>query len=283
MKLLSHPILLEHGLESHPESPKRLQAVLEAIENSPYHNLLDLSILRRATIDELELVHTKDYIDRVLSGGHLDPEMEITAETVEAALVAVGLGLELVEQKRDGFLLVRPPGHHAEPSMGMGYCLFNNIAIAAKKAIQIGCERICVIDFDVHFANGTQKALEGDSRILLMDIHQENLYPQGFGAASIVLPAESGDREYLELFEAVIKPKVRTFCPELVLVSAGFDAHESDPHGNMHLTTEGFGKLAKGLSELAPQLILFLEGGYNDYFLARNVLETVRQLCLLRL
>lgn len=275
MKLLSHPLLLQYGHEEHSESPKRLRTLLQTIEN------VDLTIGRRATVEELGLVHTKRYIDSVLSGNHVDPEMEVTESTVEAALVAAGLGIELIEQLvagkiTTGFALVRPPGHHAEPDRGMGYCIFNNLAIAAKKALALGVERILVIDWDVHYANGTQKALCGDERILFFDIHQENLYPIGSGPASIPLKAGSGDKEYLDIFETIIKPKIHSFCPELILVSAGYDAHESDPHGFMKMTTEGFGRLAKEL--YGSKVILFLEGGYNDYYLVQNVLATVRAL-----
>lgn len=302
---LSHSLLLDHGIPSHPENASRLDAIFESFALSSYKDCLDLSQQRLASLDELTQVHSQSYIQKVLShNGHnfsLDPETLITPGTVKAAFLAAGLGITLVEQVVlgnvvNGFALLRPPGHHARPSAGMGFCIFNNIAIAAKKALSKGLSRILILDWDVHHGNGTQETFYEDDKVLFIDIHQDNLFPINSGLVSekgsgkgigytvnIPLPAGCRDEDYFQVFENQVKPLVLEYQPELILVSAGFDAHESDPMAAMNLTTEGFGMLAIKTKALAEQvcegkLVLFLEGGYNPYFLARNVMECVKVL-----
>lgn len=302
---LSHPCQLNHGVPSHPENSARLDAILTALKESSYKSLVNLSIPRQATRDELSKVHDITYIDRILAldgkNAALDYETTLTPGSVKAALSASGLGVELVEQVlnnkiQNGFVIVRPPGHHARPSHGMGFCLFNNIAVAAQKALTMGLKRILILDWDVHHGNGTQESFYDDDRVLFVDLHQDNLFPvpsgelneigrgKGIGyTVNIPLPAACGDAEYLHAFDNLVKPLALKFKPELILVSAGFDAHESDPLGFMNLTTEGFGKLTARIKALAEtlcegKLILFLEGGYNPFFLAKNVLECIKVL-----
>lgn len=295
---LTHPCLLEHGIDSHPENAGRLKAIMAAVGDIKYFE-------RKATVEELARVHDRAYITHVLSvegkSGYLDPETPMTSGSVHAALVSAGLGLELVEQVLDGkiqngFALVRPPGHHAVHATSMGFCVFNNIAIAARHALARGVKRILIIDWDVHHGNGTQEAFYGDSRVLFIDLHQDNLFPKNSGSieetgsgdglgytVNLPLPDSCRDDDYLYVFEKIIKPVARSYAPELILVSAGFDAHESDPLGSMMLTTEGYGRLSQEVKQLAHELcgsklILFLEGGYHVESLAQNVAECARVL-----
>lgn len=303
--LLSNLCLLDHDCAGHPESSARLQSVLAALEESPYKQYLDLSNDRQAMRDELAQVHEAAYVDRVLSldgeNTEIDFETPLSKGSVKAALTVAGLGLELVEQVikgniQNGFLLGRPPGHHARPDTGMGFCIFNNIAIAAKKALSMGLSRILIIDWDVHHGNGTQDAFYEDDRVFFIDLHQDNLFPQNSGllnergrgkglgfTCNIPLPDSCRDADYLYAFEKIVKPLARQYRPELILVSAGFDAHESDPLGSMNLTTHGFGLMSAKAKALAHELcggklLLFLEGGYNPHFLAQNVMECIRVL-----
>jgi acetoin utilization deacetylase AcuC-like enzyme len=302
---LSDERMLQHDTGDHPENASRLQAILEEFKQSPYQEFLNFSSKRSASKNELITVHEAAYVDHILSlkgkTSLIDAETIISPGSVQAALLASGLGLELTEQVvkgtvQNGFALVRPPGHHARPSLGMGFCLFNNIAIAAKKALAMGVKKILIFDFDVHHGNGTQEAFYNDDRVFFIDVHQENLFPlnsgllneSGYGkgegfTVNIPLPQGSGDQDYLYVFDRLVKPLAVEYCPELILVSAGFDAHESDPLGFMKLTTKGYGNLIKKLKFLAlslcgGKLIMFLEGGYNPFFLAKNVMECVRVL-----
>lgn len=299
---LSHPSLLDHGDLSHPENPARLKAILDAFEESPHKQYLDKSIVRPATIPEISQVHELDYINHVISmdgkESSLDPETPISSGSVKAAFLAAGLGIELVEKVmsgkiQNGFALVRPPGHHSRPHTAMGFCIFNNIAIAVKKALSMGLKRILILDWDVHHGNGTQETFYEDDKVMFIDLHQDNLFPVGSGllnqigkgkglgfTVNIPLPEECRNEDYFYAFDKIVKPLARSYKPELILVSAGFDAHESDPLANMKLTTEGYRILMSKAKRLANELcggkiILFLEGGYNPYFLAKNVMACV--------
>jgi len=302
---LSHPCLLDHGVPGHPEYAGRLSAILTAIQESPYQKFLNLSCKRIATVDELSQVHHSPYIDYIQSlegqNAILDADTLLTPGSVKAALTAAGLGIELVEQVvngniSNGFALLRPPGHHARPGSGMGFCTFNNIAIAAQKALSLGLKRILIVDWDVHHGNGTQESFYADDRVFLMDLHQDNLFPadsglleqagEGKGAGytlNLPLPKYCGDADYFYAFDNLLKPLALEYQPELILVSAGFDAHEEDPLGSMRITSRGFGHLAKKFKTLADELcegkmVLFLEGGYNPYFLAESVMECIKAL-----
>lgn len=299
---LSDVRLLNHGISSHPENSGRLEAILDIFKGNPLENLLNLDINRLATVEELSLVHDVSYINSVLAlagkDAYLDNETILTSGSVQAALLAAGLGLELVEQIHDGkiengFALVRPPGHHARIASGMGFCIFNNIAIAAKMALSKGVNRILILDWDVHHGNGTQEMFYDDDRVLFIDLHQENLFPKDSGlindigkdkgrgyTVNVPLPAGSTDADYLYVFDELVKPLALKYLPELILVSAGYDAHESDPLGFMNLTTQGYGHLTAKVKSLAKEVCqsrlgFFLEGGYDPYFLAKNVMECV--------
>lgn len=303
--LISHPDLLRHGsyLSSHPESPQRLETIFSAFTSSPMQ--LELSLFRLATQEELLRAHSEDYIQKVMAldgkTGQLDHETYVTESSVQAALLAAGLGLELIEQilkgkVQNGFAIVRPPGHHATSSQGMGFCIFNHIAIGALHALSLGVKKILILDWDVHHGNGTQEIFYEDDRVLFMDLHQDGLFPldsgepseigkgvgEGFTVNIPILPCSS-DPDYLDVFEHVLKARIVAFQPELILISAGFDAHANDPLGGMHLTSDGFALLTQKINELAEEIChgriaFFLEGGYNPHDLANNVLQCCNKL-----
>jgi acetoin utilization deacetylase AcuC-like enzyme len=256
-----------HPTGSHPERPERLAGVLEAFP--------DFVEARPATLSELEFVHDADYIERVRSASErgepvlLDPDTICTASSFEVARLAAGAAIQAVEQS--GFALVRPPGHHALRNRSMGFCLFNNIAVAARFALrELGIERLAILDWDVHHGNGTQDEFWDDEGVLFISIHQWPFYPGSGGPGegnattlNVPLAAGAGDDQYLERLEEVVEPAIRAFEPELLLVSAGFDAAASDPIGGMSLSEEGFRELGRHASGLAERLALVLEGGYD--------------------
>ena len=200
--------------------------------------------------------------------GHLDPDTVCTETSYEAALLAAGAAIEAA--RRSGFALARPPGHHAEYGRAMGFCLSDSIAIAARVAqAELGIGRVAIVDWDVHHGNGTQDVVADDESIFFASLHQWPLYPgtggpgeQGPTLVNVPLPAGTDDAEYLRAFETVERA-VSAFEPELLLVSAGFDAHIEDPLAGLALTADGFRELARRASQLAPRVGAVLEGGYN--------------------
>ncbi len=230
------------------------------------------TVTRVATEEQVARVHTPAYLEslRAIRAPTLLDDDTIAGETSwKAALLAAGIALEAVD--RGGFALVRPPGHQALPDPGKGVCLLGNVAIAARYAqAELGVGRVAIVDFDVHHGNGTEAVFRGDDSVLFCSLHQWPFYPgtggPGTGDATTVnvpLPAGTGDDAYLGAFDQLVVPAVRAFEPELVLVSAGFDAHERDPLGGLELTEGCFRELGARCAALAPRLAAVLEGGYG--------------------
>lgn len=289
--LVYDPIYLEHDTGNHVENSQRLVAMMSHLEETGIKEKLTLLSPRPATVEELEMVHSPEYISYIegnaeRGGGWLDPDTVMCPKSYEVALYAAGGVITAVEAVMKGkvdtaFALVRPPGHHATRSRAMGFCIFNNVAVAAKFAMaNFNLNRVLIADFDVHHGNGTQEAFYADPDVLYFSTHQYPFYPgtgdvgeTGTGEAkgsTVNFPMSAGwdDEEYLSAFSRVLVPAARRFEPQLILVSAGFDPHWADRLAMMEVTITGFAQMVKVLKELATELcqgrlVFTLEGGYN--------------------
>jgi len=284
----------------HPERPGRLDAVLEGLHTGGDGALQHLD-RRAATRDELERVHTGEYLDQLQrfcerGGGRLDPDTAVSSASWDAALLAAGAGLAAVEALEAGagdaaFCAVRPPGHHAVPTRAMGFCLLNNVAVTAAALRERG-ERVLIVDWDAHHGNGTQEMFWADAMVMYVSMHEWPLYPgtgrlhdNGFGAGTgttvnFPLPAGATGDVYLEAFDRVVAPLAEQFNAGWVLVSAGYDAHRADPLTGLGLSAGDYADLTARTLELAPRnrLVLFLEGGYDLDALRDSVAATTSTL-----
>jgi acetoin utilization deacetylase AcuC-like enzyme len=300
--LVYDPIYLEHDTGSHPENSQRLVAMMSHLEETGTKDKLTCLSPRPASIEELEAVHSPEYISQIKGkaergGGWLDPDTVMCPRSYEVALYAAGGVLTAVEavMKREvnsAVALVRPPGHHATRNRAMGFCIFNNIAIAAKFALaNFNLSRILIADFDVHHGNGTQDAFYADPKVLYFSTHQYPFYPgtgwidqigTGEGEGTTVnfpMTAGWGDEEYLRAFNEVLVPVAERFQPQLILVSAGFDPHWADSIASMQVSVTGFAQILAVLRKLALELcqgrlVFALEGGYNLQVAASSVKAT---------
>ena len=304
--IVKHEIYLEHVIDDyHPESPQRLEHVYAMLDKMGPDGLVFIPP-RMATEDEIALIHEPGYIEIVASTKgrthtRLDPDTATSPKSYEAACMAVGGVLELLDriersEVSSGFALVRPPGHHAERSRAMGFCLFNNVAVGARYLQKkYGLKRILIVDFDLHHGNGTQHSFYADRRVLYFSTHQYPYYPgtggvrevgegEGTGyTVNVPLSYGMGDDDYEYVFRTLLAPVADRFNPEIVLVSAGFDTYYNDPLGGMTVTEGGFASMTRILLDIADKhckgnVVYVLEGGYDVRGLATSVRDVIGEL-----
>jgi acetoin utilization deacetylase AcuC-like enzyme len=297
---------LVHAEHGHPERPDRLRAIMDALRASGTLSRMQPLAFEAATLEQVSAVHLPRYVQtlRELSangGGHLDADTYVTSDSYEIALLAAGACIALagaVQQRQvdNGIALVRPPGHHATLSRGMGFCLLNNVAIAARYLIDTHkLSRVMIVDFDVHHGNGTENIFYDDPRVLYVSTHQFPLYPgtghwrdigkgEGLGTTlNVPLPPGVGDRGFQQVCDELIRPFAERFGPQFIFLSAGFDAHHLDPLANMQLSVAGYAGLTRSLKQMAEVLCggrfaIVLEGGYALDAIAQSALAVCRVL-----
>jgi acetoin utilization deacetylase AcuC-like enzyme len=302
--LLSHPACLEHLMPlGHPERPDRLRAIEQALEEEKFQTLAREQA-PQAAAEIIALCHPMDYIEAIRNASpedgmvRLDADTSMSSGSYEAALHAVGGGMRAVDEVMTGkaanaFVAVRPPGHHTEVARPMGFCLFNNAAIAARYARdRYDAERVALVDFDVHHGNGSQDIFWSDKSVMYCSTHEMPLYP-GTGAITergefntiVNAPLRAGDGgdAFKQAFETVILPRLREFKPDLIVISAGFDAHTRDPLANLNLVEADYAWVTKKLMEIADasangRIVSLLEGGYDLQGLSRSVAAHVTAL-----
>jgi acetoin utilization deacetylase AcuC-like enzyme len=296
---------LEHKTGAfHPESPNRIAAIKEAIDGMALRDQIRWQIPTSMSVGSLlswiEGVHDATYLRSLQQlcaqgGGHVDGDTPVSASSYAVALLAVNAWMDGVDRAREGspcFVVARPPGHHALHDRGMGFCLLNNAAIAAHYALAQGCERVAILDWDVHHGNGTQALVEHHPQIAYCSLHEFPHYP-GTGGASdtdtfngafnnvlnIPMNAGSDGRDYDRAFESQVMPFLRSVAPELVIVSAGYDAAAADPLSNINLMPMDYGRMTRSVLSLTRSIVFGLEGGYDLDALGASVVATI-EACL---
>lgn len=287
---------------SHPEKPERLTAIVEGLKGASWGGLIDWQlptpVEKRDLMSILQKIHTQEYIDRVKriaqsGGGMLDWDTPVSPRSYDIALLAVSAWLDGVDRvlasNNPAFVLARPPGHHATSETGMGFCLFSNAAIAAQYALEKpGINRVAILDWDVHHGNGTEAIVESKERIAYCSLHQSPCYP-GTGRASdrgmydnvLNLPMSAGStfERYQRAFEDQVIPFLKNFAPDLLIVSAGYDANHDDPLAEISLQPGDYGKFTNYILQVTRRVLFGLEGGYDLKALASSVMATVES-CL---
>ncbi|HEY9632766.1 MAG TPA: histone deacetylase [Coleofasciculaceae cyanobacterium] len=287
----------------HPERPERLTAIVDALKAAPWAEKIDWQlptpVETRPVMPLLQQIHAQRYIETVQQiasrgGGLLDADTPVSARSYDVALLAINAWLDGVEKvlatDNPAFVLARPPGHHAERNTGMGFCLFSNAAIAAYYALeQPGIQRVGILDWDVHHGNGTQDVVERDARIAYCSLHQFPCYPgtgkaseQGFHNNVLNLPMPPGSTlaDYQPMFEQKVMPFFKDFQPDLLIVSAGYDATADDPLAGIALEPEDYGLFTQYCLQLTRRIVFGLEGGYHLTALAQSVVATIES-CLI--
>lgn len=299
-----------HTPDTHPETPQRLVALDQVISRYSLASGVKELAPRAAQLEDIAAVHKSSYIEKLhedaqkLEGGRLlqlDGDTFMGKESYATALLASGAGLVGLDslhsgQTKSAFVAVRPPGHHALADKPMGFCLFNNVAIAARYGQkQKGYKKVFIIDWDVHHGNGTQWAFYDDPSVFFTSFQQYPFWPYDSGwyledgtgegkgyNMNIPLPQGTGDRGYLRAFDQLVKPVMREFAPDLIMISAGYDAHRDDPLGQQEITTSGYAMLTQRVRDLSYELgvpvLVFLEGGYNVKSLSESAVATMRVL-----
>ncbi len=297
--IIFSPEFLEHKTgRYHPESPQRLTAIVEHLQKIPWHDQLQwlepTPWQKRNVLEWVNKIHTPEHINSIKKiaergGGKLDPDTAVSARSYDVALLAVSGWLDGVDQvlknNQPCFVLARPPGHHATTTTGMGFCLFSNAAISAQYALSLeGINRVAILDWDVHHGNGTEAIVEHNSQIIYSSIHQYPHYPgtgyvEDTGLHDNILnnhvSAGSTIKEYQPLFEQKIIPFFQKFNPDLLIVSAGYDANEKDPLAGVCLQPEDYGVFTKYCLDITPKILFGLEGGYDLEALAKSVEKTI--------
>lgn len=294
-------VLLHEPPVWHPDSKNRLTAIYSTLSTSRlWPELIPLKP-RRAGYEDIARVHTGAYIDKIrnFGAGELDPDTFLSSGSLEAALHAAGAVMEAVDQCLNGtvdraFCAIRPPGHHAESDQGMGFCIFNNVAIGARYAQTLGYDHVFIIDFDAHHGNGTQHIFEEDDAVFYFSTHQHPYYPetgkdmeQGRGKGegftyNMPIAAGSGNKDYIYVYQSILPSIIHRINPDMILVSAGYDIHANDPHANIRVTHEGIRAIVRSIlhsySCASCPVIFVLEGGYDLPSLCDSVMITIEEM-----
>ncbi|MBU4220319.1 MAG: histone deacetylase [Euryarchaeota archaeon] len=298
--IIYHSDYLKHDTGLHPENKERLISIISHLKKTGMLDRLEMIKPRKAEVSELQYVHQWDYIERARAHSEmklqLDPDTIMSVDSYDVALLAAGGAITAVDAVHDtvenSFALVRPPGHHATPGWGMGFCIFNNVAIAARHAQKKGMKRVLIVDWDVHHGNGTQEAFYDDPSVMYFSTHQYPHFPgtgwldevgkgEGMGYnINVPLPAGTDDPGFITAFEEILVPVACEFRPDIVLVSAGMDTGSNEGLAQMKMSVDGLGALASIVRSIAKEncsgrLAAVLEGGYNLVVLDRSVAEVL--------